>query len=517
MTSYVYIALLLTCIKTSIAAVVMVVDCGLFALADHGGLSVGTSSLSLNLGGCDQVCKYCDAEFWYAEHLKMYSPNVRTTITITLAHLKDQPVKPGANATALQPTSSYSVASSGGFAAALAVLIIGASQSKTTRYPMRLPMDIRLKIDLGKSVDIVMSDLEDSTVTYTEAPQSPDYVPGEDDVLPAEEQLLPDAVSPITDSPGYITEFDLEEYPEEDDEDPEDDPADYPTNRDDDVEEEEESSGDDADDEDKDEDKEEEEHIALTDFVPPPTCRTTARMSIQDQTPIPFLSATKVDRFLAISTPQPSPLTSYSSPLPQIPSTPLPVSSPLPVSPLSLPASPTYPLGYKAAMIRLRAQSPSTSHILPLPSPIILPHTRAFVVMIRAAAPSTYIFASRLETPPSGTPPLLPIPLPTPSLPLLLPSTFYREGVSEGILAATDVAGLSQRMTYFVTTVRQDTNEIYGRLDDAQDDSVSWVQSMDASDTALFETQMAVLQSLQTPARDPTHPDVPEECPYDGL
>ncbi|GJZ56273.1 hypothetical protein Tco_0611466 [Tanacetum coccineum] len=390
---------------------------------------------------------------------------------------------------------------------------------------VRLPMDIRLKIDLGKSVDFVMSDLEDSTVTYTEAPPSPDYVPGpehppspvyvpyvpelvypefmlpKDDVLPAEEQLLPAAVSSIADSPGYITEFDLEEYPEEDDEDPEDDPADYPTNRDDDVEEEEESSGDDADDEDKDEDKEEEEHIALTDFVPPPTCRTTARMSIQDQTPIPFLSATK------------------------IPSTPLPVSSPLPVSPPSLPASPTYPLGYRAAMIRLRAQSPSTSHILPLPSPIILPHTRAFVVMIRAAAPSTYIFASRLETPPSGTPPLLPIPLPTPSLPLLLPSTFYREGVSEGILAATDVAGLSQRMTYFVTTVRQDTNEIYGRLDDAQDDRSlisgqlnmlhkdrrahactarlmesearlsreAWVQSMDASDTACSE-----VRALQT-------------------
>ncbi|GJX18625.1 reverse transcriptase domain-containing protein [Tanacetum coccineum] len=41
----------------------------------------------------------------------------------------------------------------------------------------------------------------------------------------------------------------------------------------------------------------------------------------------------------------------------------------------------------------------------------------------------------------------------------------------QGTPAATDVAGLSQRMTYFVMTVRQDTNEIYGRLDDAHDDS----------------------------------------------
>nr|GFB76745.1 hypothetical protein [Tanacetum cinerariifolium] len=142
----------------------------------------------------------------------------------------------------------------------------------------------------------------------------------------------------------------------------------------------------------------------------------------------------------------------------------------------------------------------------------------------------------------SGTPPVLPIPLPASSLPLLLPSTDCRADVLEvtlpprkrlcialgprfevmesssaptarptrgfivdygffgtldddirrdperdvgyeitntwdeivkdmqGTPAATDVAGLSQRMTDFVMTVRQDTNEIYGRLDDAQDD-----------------------------------------------
>ncbi|GKE25445.1 hypothetical protein Tco_1440829 [Tanacetum coccineum] len=52
-------------------------------------------------------------------------------------------------------------------------------------------------------------------------------------------------------------------------------------------------------------------------------------------------------------------------------------------------------------MIRLRAEAPSTSHS-PLPH-IILSHTRA-------------------DTPPSGTPPLLPISLPTSSPSLLLPS-----------------------------------------------------------------------------------------------
>ncbi|GJY99756.1 hypothetical protein Tco_0517186, partial [Tanacetum coccineum] len=34
----------------------------------------------------------------------------------------------------------------------------------------------------------------------------------------------------------------------------------------------------------------------------------------------------------------------------------------------------------------------------------------------------------------------------------------------------TDVEELGQRMTDFVTTVRQDTDEIYRRLDNAQDD-----------------------------------------------
>ncbi|GJR23895.1 hypothetical protein Tco_0972422 [Tanacetum coccineum] len=55
-------------------------------------------------------------------------------------------------------------------------------------------------------------------------------------------------------------------------------------------------------------------------------------------------------------------------------------------------------------MIRLRAKAPSNSHSLPLPLPIILSRTRS-------------------DAPPSGTPHILPIPLPNSSLSLLLPST----------------------------------------------------------------------------------------------
>ncbi|GJV88304.1 hypothetical protein Tco_1532242 [Tanacetum coccineum] len=316
-----------------------------------------------------------------------------------------------------------------------------------------------------------MSNSEDSTVTYTEvsslfedlsdigspgvdglpmmledpyreaalqAPPSLDYVP-EDDVLPAEEQPLPAALSPTADSPGYITEFNPEEDPEEDDEDPEEDPADYPTDRDD-GEEEEESSGDDADDEEEDKDEDEEkEHLAPADSIPPPIHRVMARISIRAQTPISLPSETEVAILLNIPTLPPSPLSPCSSPLPHIPSPPLPVSPPLPISPPPLPASPTYPLGYRAAMIRLRAELPSTSHLLSLPLPIVLPHTRASVAMMRVVAPSTYILVPRSgiqpsETQLSGTPPLLPIPLPTPSSPLLLPSTDCRAGVSKVIL-----------------------------------------------------------------------------------
>ncbi|GJZ72033.1 hypothetical protein Tco_0635884 [Tanacetum coccineum] len=275
-----------------------------------------------------------------------------------------------------------------------------------------------------------MSDLEDFMVTYTEvsssfedlsdigspgvnglpmmledpyvkavlqAPPSPDYVPGpEYPPSPVYVPYVPESLYPEFMPPEH--DSDPEEDPKEEDEDPEEDLADYLTDKNDD---EEESSGDDADDEDEDE-EEEEENLALADSVPPPTCRTTTSMYIQDQTPIPFPPAAEVDRFLAISTPPPSPLTSYSSPLPHIPSPPLPISSPLPVSPPPLPASPIYPLGYRAAMIRLRVESPSTSHPLPLPLPIVLPHTRASMAMIRVVAPSTYI-ASPSETPPSGT------------------------------------------------------------------------------------------------------------------
>ncbi|GKF25184.1 hypothetical protein Tco_0081078 [Tanacetum coccineum] len=171
----------------------------------------------------------------------------------------------------------------------------------------------------------------------------PEYIPQEDEILLAEEQPLTAAISPTADSPGYVPESN----PEEDDENPEEDPADYPADRDD----------DDDEDGDKDE-EEEEEHPAPADSVLP-VHRMTARISIWDKPSISLHPREEVERLLALTTPPPSPLTPLSSPLPHIPSLSFPTSPP---------ASLIHPLGYRAAMIRLRAEIPSTSHPLPLPT-----------------------------------------------------------------------------------------------------------------------------------------------------
>ncbi|GJY20199.1 hypothetical protein Tco_0392765 [Tanacetum coccineum] len=206
---------------------------------------------------------------------------------------------------------------------------------------------------------------------FVPEPMYPEYMPQEDEILPAEEQPLPAAASPTADLPGYVPESDLKEEPEEDDEDPEEDLADYPADRDDDDDkEEEEPSGDDANDEDEDKDEEEEEeeeHPAPADSVPP-VHRMTPRISIRDEPSISLPPREEVERLLSLTTPPPSPLTPLSYPLPQIPSPPLPASPPASVLLASPPASPIRPSGYRAAMTRLRAETTSTSHPLPLPT-----------------------------------------------------------------------------------------------------------------------------------------------------
>ncbi|GJZ39759.1 hypothetical protein Tco_0586322 [Tanacetum coccineum] len=211
-----------------------------------------------------------------------------------------------------------------------------------------------------------MSDSKIPSVPIRQCSTSPDYIPG------LEEPQSPPPLDFVLSGGGTMSlRGSRGRGGGGKDEDPEEDPADYPADRDDDDddEEEEEPSRDDADDEDEDEDEEEEEeeeHPAPADSVPP-VHRMTARISIRDEPSISLPPREEVERLLALTTPPPSPLTPLSSPLPQIPSPPLPASPPASVLPASPPASPIRPLGYRAAMIRLRAETPSTSHPLPLP------------------------------------------------------------------------------------------------------------------------------------------------------
>ncbi|GKD86948.1 hypothetical protein Tco_1358102 [Tanacetum coccineum] len=170
-------------------------------------------------------------------------------------------------------------------------------------------------------------------VPYVPEPAYLEFMSLEYDVFLAEEQPLPAAISPTTDSPGYITESDPEEdLKEEDDEDPEEDPANYPTDRDDDKEEGESSENDvDGKEEDEsDDEEEEEEHLALAESVLPPQTGThKARMTVRPQPPMAASIAAliaEVATTLPLPSPPPSPLTSYSSPLPHIPSPPLPLA-----------------------------------------------------------------------------------------------------------------------------------------------------------------------------------------------
>ncbi|GJR67167.1 reverse transcriptase domain-containing protein [Tanacetum coccineum] len=380
-----------------------------------------------------------------------------------------------------------------------------------------------------------------------QAPPSPDYVPGPehaDDEIVAEDQPYAEDASPTAQSPDYVPESDPEADPEEDDdEDPEEDPVDYPADGGDDGDDEEGSSEDDEDDDmdiEADDEEEEEEHLAPADSVvvalpatdqapsaeetepfetdesaatppPHPAYRVTARISIPAPVPTPVWSDAEVARLLAISTPPSSPLSPWSSPLPQIPSPSLPLSPPLPVLSPAPPPSPIRSLGYRATMIRMRAEAASTSHSLPLPPPFILSPTRP-------------------DAPSLGIPPPLPISVPTSSPLLLLPSASRREdkpevtlpprkrlgialglgyevgesssdvadygfvatmdreikpdlkrevgyGITDswdeivetlqGALVSTDTE-LGQHMTTFKTRVRQDTDEVYTRLDDEQ-------------------------------------------------
>nr|GEW90521.1 hypothetical protein [Tanacetum cinerariifolium] len=102
-------------------------------------------------------------------------------------------------------------------------------------------------------------------IPYVPEPEYPEYLTPSDDEAPLEDQPLPAGASPTVASPGYVTDFDLDEDPKED---LEDDHADYPADGGDDDDEPSDDDDDDDDTDDEDEesfedeqhDEEEEEH-----------------------------------------------------------------------------------------------------------------------------------------------------------------------------------------------------------------------------------------------------------------
>ncbi|GJS43255.1 hypothetical protein Tco_0568298, partial [Tanacetum coccineum] len=282
-----------------------------------------------------------------------------------------------------------------------------------------------------------------------QAPPSPDYVPGPehaDDEIVAEDQPYAEDASPTAQSPDYVPESDPEADPEEDDdEDPEEDPIDYPADGGDDGDDEmdiEEDEDDDmdieADEEDEDDEMDveideeaEEEHpapaypvvVALPATAPSAEETEPFETDESAATPPPHPAYRMTAR---ITIPEPLPVPAWSDseiPFPSSPSPPL--SPPLPV-PAAPPSSPIRSLGYRAAMIRMRAEAASTSHSLPLPPPFILSPTR------------------------SDAPPPLPMPAPTSSPPLLLPSASHREDRPEVTLPPRKRLGIALGPRYEV-------------------------------------------------------------------
>ncbi|GKB42242.1 hypothetical protein Tco_0887184 [Tanacetum coccineum] len=296
-----------------------------------------------------------------------------------------------------------------------------------------------------------------STHLHVPKPVYPEFMPPEDEVLPAEEQPLPTALLPTFDLPGY-------------------DPADYLVDGGDDGDDEDESSDDDEDDDvDIEGDEDEEEHPPPTYSIdvalpavdqapsaeetepfetnesaatppPHPAYRVTTRISIRDEPTTPFWSDTEVARLLDIPTPSPSPLSPWSSPLPQIPSPPLPpILSPLPVS-QPLPVSSLPPASHIRIALGPRYEVGESSS--------------ATTAKPTRGSRADYGFVATLDREIRRD-----------------PERYVDYGITDTwdemledmpAAPATDDTELGRWMTEFATRVRQDTDEIYMRLDDEQ-------------------------------------------------
>ncbi|GJX97689.1 putative reverse transcriptase domain-containing protein [Tanacetum coccineum] len=199
----------------------------------------------------------------------------------------------------------------------------------------------------------------------------------------------------------------------------------------------------------------------------PPAHRTTARISIRPEAPVLLPSKEEVERLLALPPPPPSPLISLSPPsaeerlarclaAPALPSSPLPTVP----HPYGSPNHVRAPPGFRAAMGRLRASSPSTtesSTVVPRPTGGRMVDY-GFVGTLDAEARR-----QRAETVGYG-----------------IRDTWVdpREATEE--IAPVTLEGVNTKVTKLTAVQEQDTQEIYAMIEDTQDWQTQIYQTVEA-------------------------------------
>ncbi|GJR45560.1 hypothetical protein Tco_1313663 [Tanacetum coccineum] len=204
--------------------------------------------------------------------------------------------------------------------------------------------------------------------------------------------------------------------------------------------------------------------------------RATAMMSTRTQAPTPFLSEEVAERVLALPTPPPSPLSPYSSPLPQIPSPPLPIPPPSPISPTYVEGS----LGSRAAGIRQRDALPVHETEIPemwlplrkrlcrtTPGPRCEVGESSAAGAARQFGPTTaeadlYGFTDMLEAAPGRQM--------SRELGYGIRDTWDDLVGAIQEIAPTTLEGVNQRVIELSSTVDQEDEIIYSHLDDARYD-----------------------------------------------
>ncbi|GJS32042.1 hypothetical protein Tco_0530424 [Tanacetum coccineum] len=195
-------------------------------------------------------------------------------------------------------------------------------------------------------------------------------------------------------------------------------------------------------------------------------------MSIRDEPPTPFWSEAEIPRLLAIPSTPPSPLFLWSSPLPEIPSQPLLVSPPLPASPSGTPPLLPIPLPTLSPPLLLTSidrRADVREACLPPRKRLCFAFGPRYEVGESSSAPTArpdgdfrrdYGFIATLDDEIMRDPER--------DVGYGITDTWDEILVGMSGAPATNETELGRRVTNLVIAVRQDTNEIYGRLDDAQ-------------------------------------------------